>query len=37
MDWNGRDEAGREVRSGIYFIQIRSGITKVSTKVFRAR
>ena len=37
MDWDGRDEAGRDVRSGIYFIRIRSGVTTISTKVFRTR
>jgi flagellar hook capping protein FlgD len=37
IDWDGRDEAGRDVRSGIYFIRIRSGVTTISTKVFRTR
>ncbi|HET9251553.1 MAG TPA: FlgD immunoglobulin-like domain containing protein [Candidatus Eisenbacteria bacterium] len=37
LDWDGRDEARREVRSGVYFIQIRSGATALRTKVFRMR
>jgi len=37
LDGDGRDEAGRDVRSGIYFIRIRAGVTTMSTKVFRMR
>ena len=37
LDWDGRDEVGRDVRSGIYFIRIRSGATTLNTKVFRRR
>jgi FlgD Ig-like domain len=37
LDWNGLDDAGRAVGSGIYFIQIRSGITTLQAKVFRTR
>lgn len=37
LDWDGRDDEGRDVRSGIYFIRIRSGDTTISTKVFRMR
>jgi hypothetical protein len=37
LDWDGRDEAGRDVRSGVYFIQVRSGVTTLRTKVFRMR
>lgn len=37
IDWDGRDEAGRDVRSGIYFVRIRSGETNLGTKVFRMR
>ena len=36
IEWDGRDEAGRDVRSGIYFVRIRSTATTMSTKVFRA-
>lgn len=35
LPWDGLDDAGREVRSGIYFIRIHSGVTSISTKVFR--
>jgi hypothetical protein len=37
LPWDGLDDAGREVRSGIYFIRIHSGVTSLSTKVFRMR
>ena len=35
--WDGRDGAGRDVTSGIYFIRIRSGVTTLNTKVYRLR
>ena len=37
LDWDGRDEAGRDVRSGIYFIRIQSGVATMTAKVFRMR
>jgi hypothetical protein len=37
LHWDGLDDDGRPVRSGIYFIQIRSGEMSLSAKVFRMR
>jgi FlgD Ig-like domain len=37
LGWDGRDESGRPVASGIYFLRVRSASVKESTKVFRLR
>lgn len=37
LPWDGHDDDGRPVRSGIYFIRIQSGDTSLTAKVFRMR
>jgi hypothetical protein len=35
--WDGRDDGGRVVASGVYFVRIRSGELEVSRKIVRVR
>ena len=35
IDWNGRDEAGREVPAGVYFVRLRSQGDQTTSKVVR--
>jgi hypothetical protein len=35
--WDGRDEAGRETRSGVYFAQLKAGGEKKTRKLVLMR
>ena len=37
LEWDGRDDAGREVQTGVYLARLRSGSGKVVEKLIRAR
>jgi len=37
LEWDGRDDAGREVPTGVYLARLRNGTGKVVVKLVRAR
>jgi flagellar hook assembly protein FlgD len=37
LEWNGRDETGRPVASGVYFVRATSGAAEVSRKLVLLR
>jgi hypothetical protein len=37
LEWDGRDDAGREVSTGVYLARLRSGTGKVVVKLIRAQ
>lgn len=37
FDWNGRDDRGRELPSGVYFVHLKAGSESVATKVTLVR